>query len=267
MSSFNNQLLPKVSYRYDTLDSTNAAALASIGSDHPPAHGDVFLADAQTAGRGQGTNHWHSSPGANLTLSLVIHPDHLTADRLFSLSQMTALAIAETVKFFVGAELADSVSVKWPNDVYVGNKKIAGILVQNGLRGSKVSWSVAGIGLNVGERNFPAKLETLATSLLLLTGQRHQNDVVRTKLFAYLTRLYNFTDSHFQPEQYNLNDAYHEHLYRKDVVSPFLLTATGQEFEGIIRGVDQFGRLRVEQKVGRESLFSVGEIKLISEVA
>lgn len=284
LSQNNNRLTPKVSFRYDTLDSTNAAAVAAIHESAPPAHGDVFLSAAQTAGRGQGTNRWHGSPGANLTLSLVIYPAHLTADRLFGLSQLAALAIVRTVTGFLPPENADRVKVKWPNDVYVGHQKIAGILVQNGLRGSKVSWSVVGIGLNVGEINFPEGLRKRATSLRLLTGDSLEPGLVMKQLFGELTGLYpnlfggvrSLSPNPFPMERgneavkesgaayngINLNDEYHRLLYRKDVATDFVLTATGQRFSGIIRGVDQFGRLRVEQRVGRESLFSVGEIGL-----
>lgn len=260
MPNKNTSLFPKVAFRYDTLASTNTAAVVSIQGNQPPAHGDVFWTEEQSAGRGQGSNLWHATPGTNLTLSVVAYPEQLLADQLFSLTQITGLAVRETVLHFCGKYTQQRVTVKWPNDVYVGSRKIAGILVQNGLRGNQVAWSVMGIGLNVNEISFPQHLNDAATSLRLLTNKDHDRTVVANFLFQQLS---------FQYEQLNsnqsdtLSNAYHQHLYRKDISSRFQLNANGQLFEGIIRGVNQHGQLRIEQPVGRESAFSVGEVGLL----
>jgi len=242
------------------LASTNAAAVAAIQSNHRPAHGDVFWAAEQTAGRGQGRNRWHSTPGANLTISIVAFPELLSADQLFSLTQITGLAVREAVQLAIGKDTLAPVTVKWPNDVYVGNRKVAGILVQNGLRGQQISWSVMGIGLNVNEVDFPGHLTGTATSLRLLTNKEHDLSAVASALFQQLSLHYHRLDPGHQEA---LAALYHQHLYRRDLPSRFELTANGQLFQGIIRGVQQNGQLRIEQPVGRESAFSVGEIRLL----
>ncbi len=262
MSIKNTPLIPKVSFKYDTLHSTNATAVSAVQQKPAPGHGDVFWADAQTAGRGQGSNSWHSSPGANLTLSVVAYPEGLFADELFHLTQLTGLSVRATVEHFSGNK-SNTVSVKWPNDVYVDDRKVAGILVQNGLRGNQVQWSVMGIGLNVNEQQFPEQLAGTATSLQLLTGRRHDLQEVAQYLFGQLSHYYGL----LSPGRTTaLAAAYHDHLYRKDLSSKFLLTATGQLFKGIIRGVNDSGQLRIEQPVGRESAFSVGEVKLLRQL-
>lgn len=259
MSIKNTPLIPKVSFKYDTLDSTNAAAIRDINAGLGADAGAVYWTEEQSAGRGQGSNRWHTTPSANLTISLVAYPDHLTADRLFALSQLTGLAIAETVKYFVGNKLAPSVKVKWPNDVYVGSQKIAGVLVQNGLRGRNVSWSVIGIGLNVQETNFPPELQTSATSLELLTGQRDERTTVAAYLFHNLSTIYQLTF----PEKGNaLNDYYLQNLYLKDETAKFRRTTDGSTFTGIIRGIDRNGRLQMDTAAGVE-YFSVGEVKFL----
>lgn len=256
----NTPLIPKVAFRYDTLASTNTVAVSSIQGSQQPAHGDVFWADDQSAGRGQGVNRWHATGGANLTISVVAYPEQHVAEQLFSLTQITGLAVRETVQFFSEQYTSEAVTVKWPNDVYVGDRKIAGILVQNGLRGEQVSWSVIGIGLNVNEVSFPEHLESAATSLRLLTNKAHNLTVVANYLFQQLS---------FHYEQLNpgsqkvLAINYHQHLYRRNIPSRFQLVANGQLFQGIIRGVNHRGQLRIEQPVGRESAFSVGEVKLL----
>lgn len=260
LSTKNTPLFPKVAFRYDTLHSTNTTAVNAVQGPTPPAHGDVVWTDAQSAGRGQGSNRWHSSPGDNLTLSVIAYPETLEAPQLFDLTKVTGLAVRQTVAHYIGESPAAPVTVKWPNDVYVGDKKIAGILVQNGLRGNRVAWSVMGIGLNVNEHNFPSSLVDTATSIRLQTGKDHYLETVANYLFEQLSYQY----EQLRPEnRTRLTDTYHHYLYRKGVVSHFQLTATGQLFKGIIRGVNQHGQLRVEQPVGRESAFSVGEIKLL----
>ncbi|MEM9529204.1 MAG: biotin--[acetyl-CoA-carboxylase] ligase, partial [Bacteroidota bacterium] len=142
MSAINTPLFPKVARRYESIASTNEAAVTAINAGEALVPGTVFWADDQTAGRGQGENRWHSSPNTNLALSIICYPDHLTVDRLFSLTQVAAIAVAATITTHLPAEQASRVRIKWPNDIYVGDRKIAGILVQNGLRGNRVVWSV-----------------------------------------------------------------------------------------------------------------------------
>ncbi|MEO0733197.1 MAG: biotin--[acetyl-CoA-carboxylase] ligase [Bacteroidota bacterium] len=251
----NTPLIPKVARRYARLASTNTAAVEALndGEDLPP--GAVFWADAQTAGRGQGANRWHASPNANLSLSIVVYPDHLAVDQLFALTQVSALAVAETVRSLLPASLTASVRVKWPNDVYVGDRKIAGILVQNGLRGSRVAWSVIGIGLNVNEAIFPTELRATATSLRLLTGKVWDRERVGECLFTAFGATYGLLDA---PE---LGQRYLELLYRRGVVSSFLVTASGERISGVILGVDAQGRLRLALAEG-ERAFALRELRL-----
>ncbi|MBO6144054.1 MAG: biotin--[acetyl-CoA-carboxylase] ligase, partial [Prevotella sp.] len=95
------------------------------------AEGDVLVqTDYQTAGRGCGTNRWESERGQNLLFSLLIHPKQVPASKQFLISMVTANSISKVVSKYV-----ENVSVKWPNDIYVGDRKICGILIQNTLQG------------------------------------------------------------------------------------------------------------------------------------
>ena len=127
-------------------------------------HGATFLADAQTAGRGRGGHSWFSPPGENLYMSTILRPRVSPAD----IAPIT-LAIGLAVARVVGRCLrgAGRVGLKWPNDVLVDGRKIAGVLVEGQLRGDRVTSLVAGIGVNVGTRAFPPELRDLATSLAL----------------------------------------------------------------------------------------------------
>lgn len=260
MSKLNTSLFAKV-VRYDTVtDGTNAAAIRALAEGVELPAGTVFRADAQTAGRGQGSNRWHATPAANLLLSLIAYPDHLSVHRLFVLTQLSGLAVADTVRAFLPPDLANTVRLKWPNDVYVGKRKIAGILVQNGLRGSAISWSVLGIGLNVNETNFPPELELSATSLALLLGSTVDREAVLATLLANLSACYQLS----QPAQLSVLEArYAQQLYRLNEPGRYRDTATGVSFFAILRGVNEAGQLRLEMAEGGERVFSLREVQFI----
>ena len=109
----------------------------------------VVWADYQTAGRGQGSNHWESERGRNLTFSMLIHPQKIPANRQFSISMAVSLAICEALGQYIG-----DLSIKWPNDIYWRNGKICGILIENRLHGTMIRDSIIGVGLNVNQRTF-----------------------------------------------------------------------------------------------------------------
>ncbi len=145
-------------YRPST-ESTNddARALAREGAPH----GTVVLADAQRAGRGRRGRVWHSPVGSNLYLSALVRPNLAVTDAPL-LTLVTGLAVARACDRFVSAE---SVTVKWPNDVRVHRRKVAGILVEGAVRGDRLDSAIIGIGLNVREREWPSELRDKATCL------------------------------------------------------------------------------------------------------
>lgn len=226
--------------------------------------GAVFITDDQSAGRGQGKNHWHATPGDNLTLSILVRPDHLAVDHLFVLNQFVSLALATAIEQLLPARLAATVRIKWPNDIYVGDRKIAGILIQNGLRGSRIQWSVIGIGLNVNENSFPPELAHSATSLRILTGTPVALEPVLQVLFAEFTRLYPLTSG---SEQGQLAAAYHANLYRLEEWAVYREVATAREFRGRIAGVTGAGRLRVQLADGTVPSFDLQSLRFVSSPA
>ncbi|MGN1225692.1 MAG: biotin--[acetyl-CoA-carboxylase] ligase [Candidatus Cryptobacteroides sp.] len=121
----------------------------------------------QSAGRGQGDHSWYASPGKNLTFSIVFKPDYLNASDALYLSRITTLALLSYLKG-KGVEAR----IKWPNDIWIGEKKICGILIENILDGQKVESSIIGIGLNLNEENWPEELPN-PVSLHELTGEHY----------------------------------------------------------------------------------------------
>lgn len=133
---------------FDELTSTNDEAMHG---EYP--HNTIITADCQSAGRGQRGNRWESRKGENLTFSLVIEPCHIPVTEQYRISMMAALAASDAVRLF-GLECR----IKWSNDLYVGDNKIGGILIEHSLMGEMLTKSVVGIGVNVLQTDFPDQL-------------------------------------------------------------------------------------------------------------
>ena len=161
---YNTLFIGKVFYSFENLPSTNAHAVDLI-KHQKVADGSVIHAVAQTNGRGQQGSAWHSTANNNITISIILFPKFLRAMQQFELSRAVALGAFQFVKQIVG----DNVSLKWPNDIYIGDKKVGGILIENSITGQYLSSAVVGVGLNVNQTIFPENLPN-PTSLSLETG-------------------------------------------------------------------------------------------------
>ena len=157
-------------YRKETTASTNADARAG----RP---GDVFVAEFQTAGRGRLDHEWHAARGENLTFSVVLDAADAPPAEVATLPLVVGLAVARYVSSLLCG--AADVSVKWPNDVLVGGRKICGILCER--NGDAV---IAGVGLNVNQTDFPAEIAARATSLRLAAGSPFDRDGVLNGVVA-----------------------------------------------------------------------------------
>lgn len=239
---------------FATLDSTNDHALRLLSVNRPK-HGTIISTDYQTSGRGQIGRGWHSGPGLNLCLSYILYPA-IKAYEQFQISMAVALGVSDTVSQQCGA---DRVRIKWPNDIYVDEKKIAGILIQNSIQATQITACVAGIGLNVNETDFPPEL-TNPTSLKLELGSNTLLDLVliRNQLSTHLQK---------RLEQLGKNTLlqaqYQAMLYHKDVLSSFRLPDNEQLQSGMIAGVDPLGRLIVHWVTGKKGVYQHREIELV----
>ena len=245
----NTRIVGKVLLEFDHLESTNAYT-RSLLQKRPIDEGTVVLARDQSKGRGQLGTTWQSKPGKNLTLSIVLKPQSLAISDQFRLNKIIALAVRETVLEY----FPEKVMIKWPNDILIDDKKVAGILIQNILKGSHVNTVIAGIGLNVNQLDFGPSLPT-ATSLAQLLG-REMN------LPEVLQILLQKVDTYYRYLQLNptyTDDEYHAHLYLRGIKSSFD-TLEGSRFHGTICAVDSRGRLEV--RVNDElKYFTLKEIK------
>ncbi len=232
---------------YDTVDSTNAEALRRASALE---NMTVIAAREQTAGRGQRGNTWTSAPGENLTFTILFkYGSQPESGALVRLNMAAALA----VRNFLRAEGVDAV-IKWPNDVYVGTRKICGMLIENRLAPTD-SVSAVGIGINLNQTTFPATLPN-PTSLKSLTGRTTAIEPALERFLPFLTALLE-KDCDFLAD-------YCSALFQKDAECSYRDLRTGEVFRGTITGVAPDGRLRLRpSRSDRELIFDFKEIGYI----
>ncbi len=250
LNSIDNTLfIGKVLFSLERIASTNLYALRLL-DEEKPIEGTIVVAYDQYAGRGQVNKHWESEPGQNLTCSIILYPDFLPARQQFVLSQLVALSIADTLRFFI----PKGVKIKWPNDLYISNKKITGILIQNALQGSTIRSTVIGIGLNVNQTVFTSDAPN-PTSIALETNATVDLKLVLTKLAQNLEKWYLKLKSGKMEE---INTTYLEQLFRRNEIHSYR-RPDGRIFSGSIQGTTATGQLIVDTEKGAE-LFSLKEI-------
>lgn len=181
----------------------------------------LVTAEYQTAGRGQQGNSWESARGENLLFSLLVQPTTLPATQLFVLSEAIALSIKDTIKQFLeesgGVVAGEEVTVKWPNDIYIGDRKIAGILIENDLQGSHVCRAILGCGVNVNQEAFASDAPN-PVSLRQLLGHETERSFVLNAIVENFVRRY----SDIQKGCYeDIHQDYLSSLYRRKGVYPF----------------------------------------------
>lgn len=218
--------------------STNDDALGAASSGAP--QGTTFVAERQTAGRGRRGRRWHDEAGASLLFSVVIRPN-LSLDRASGLSLATGIAVRRAIaRALPKHEAAGNVGIKWPNDVFVNGKKIAGVLAETQLESGSLRAAVLGIGVNVGTTRFPSELETIATSIGLL-GEPVDREELLGSILAELGAVLDTL------ERSGLG-ALQEELVRHDVLRGTSLRVG--DVQGTGAGIDAVGRLLVQRARG-----------------
>ena len=232
-------------------DSTNTY-LQQLDADRHLPEGYIAYTDTQRAGRGQRGNSWESQPGKNLTFSLLLRPEHIPANQQFLLSQAVSLAVTDILNRY-----ASGFSIKWPNDIYWEDKKIAGILIENVLSGSTFARSIVGIGLNINQERFISDAPN-PVSLFQITGHIHDIEAVLDQFAEAFRRRYlqTFTDS-----AQALREEYFTTLYRNDGLYPYC--SEGETFYASIAGVEPDGHLILTTESGQERRFAFKEVSFL----
>ncbi|MBQ5843424.1 MAG: biotin--[Alistipes sp.] len=235
-------------YHLDTVSSTNDIARGAEYHD-----GDIIWADFQTAGRGQRGHSWESRKGENLTFSVVLEPHFLPVAEQFMLLEAVALSLSD---FFMLQGVKSS--IKWTNDLYVGDRKAVGILIEHTYSSSKLSRTIVGVGINVNQREFSKDIPN-PISLSLLTGQKYKLEALLAEFDKCLKKRYTQLR---QGEFELLQTDYNSILYRCDEKHLFA-TPDGVRFSGTIRGVKPTGDLIVEHEGGECRSYLFKEIEFV----
>ena len=237
----------------EATDSSNNYAKRLIAANKAT-HGTVVLAYCQEAGKGHAGNQWESEAKKNLLMSIVLFPEFLPADKQFYLSKIISLAITDLLQEEIPHK---AVSIKWPNDIYAGDKKMAGILIENSVSGHYMHSSVVGIGLNLNQENFSGELPN-PVSLKQITGNNYSIGAMAERLQEKFYSWY----SHLEMQQIRAIDiSYLGKLYRKNQWCRFRKNA--KTFEARINGIGEYGQLILEDRKGRLSEYQFKEVEFI----
>jgi BirA family transcriptional regulator, biotin operon repressor / biotin---[acetyl-CoA-carboxylase] ligase len=242
-------LVGKTLLEFPSLDSTNEYCKKIAGSQET-AEGTVVWTASQFKGRGQGKNTWESEDGQNLTFSVILRPVFMEPAEQFYLSMVASLGIAGWLNGHI-----KGVCIKWPNDIYAGNRKIAGILIENSVIENRISHSVIGIGVNINQTRFGDHLPN-PVSLKQITSRsfslRDALDQICSQLESWYLRLKRGRrqeiKNHYTRQLLWLNE---KHACR----------AGSKTYQAYIRGVDDFGRLALEDEKGVVRHFGFKEVE------
>ena len=215
----------------EIVDSTNNY-LTNLVHDCKISHGVVILAEQQTSGRGQRNANWQSDKKQNLLFSYYTKYNQLNISEQFLITQYVSSAI-HSYLYSIGI----SASIKWPNDILVGTHKICGVLIENQLQGQHIKGSIVGIGLNINQEKFN---ESTITSLKLIFGEKLN---VLNVLNGLLIHLNNFFNQLTNLKKEEIQKYYLENLWLYEKTGNF--RSENMNFQGIIKGTDEFGRLKV----------------------
>jgi len=233
---------------FEVLESTNKTA-ADLLSHGNAAHGTVILAHAQSDGRGQRGRSWQSAPGLDLTFTIVTKPAGLKADAQFGISKVAALAVHDAVR----ARVQGDTRIKWPNDILIDRRKVAGILIKNDLVGELVVNSLIGVGINVNNQELPEEL--VATSLAIESGTLHD----RLGLLREVLDRFGYWWAKWESAREEGLVSYTDRLWTRGRWADMLLD--GEATKARALDVDPLGRLVIELTDGTVQAYGLDRLR------
>lgn len=242
----------RVCHAYQTAKSTNDLAMQLAENGAP--EGTIVTAEQQTKGRGRLGRSWHSPAGLGIYLSLILRPD-FPPERAPGLSVLTGIAVTETIRSVTNLEAF----LKWPNDVYVGGKKCAGILTELSAERGRIHAVIVGVGINVnhGVAHFPDNLRRQATSLRRALGRKVTRIAVLQEFLRTFEKMY---------ARYQRSDLRSFAPLCKKICylrgRQIVISAGAERREGIVRGVDDSGRLLLDCN-GMIQAINAGDVSIV----
>lgn len=236
---------------YDEIDSTNNRAKEA--GEKGDAHGTLFVADMQVAGKGRRGRVWKSPSGSSIYMTILLYPE-VAPIKAPQLTLVMAIAVAEGIQKVTGLET----KIKWPNDIVVNGKKICGILTEMSTEIDYINHVVIGVGINVNQDTFPEDIRSTATSLKIELGKK----VKRSELIAAVMESFETCYETFMKTEdlSGLQELYNSMLVNRDrevkVLEP------GNEYKAHALGINQTGELIVRMPDGEEKEIYAGEVSV-----
>ena len=240
---------------FKTLESTNQY-LQNLLNEGVDIVNNVVVTDFQTSGKGQGKNVWQSENGKNLLFSIALDMSFLKAENQFLLTQIVSVTMIDVLKKYLPEE---SLFIKWPNDIYFNDKKIAGILIKNEIKGMMMGTSIIGIGLNVNQTSFDESLPN-PISMKMITGKEYNLETLLNDICFELKTNANNQQPTANSQQPTAN-SYTDKLYRYNQWASYEHEGAAKEM--MIIGYDQFGRLILKEKNDRKVVCDLKEISFV----
>lgn len=258
MSEFteSSSFIGKNIIRLDSVSSTNQY-LSDLSLKDNLEEGTAIFALEQTEGRGQKGTIWKSEAGKNLIVSFLIYPKFLLLSDQFLLSKVVALSVLKTLRNFLPE--TTELKIKWPNDIYVNNHKISGILIENSIQNSKLRQSIIGIGININQTEFSSEFS--AISLKNITKNNTEIELIFAELCSNLNQYYSLLKS---TQLNRIKESYQKELYLLNEVSKFEFKS--EIIEARITGVDSTGKLQLIKKDNERISADLKEIIFVREL-
>jgi BirA family transcriptional regulator, biotin operon repressor / biotin---[acetyl-CoA-carboxylase] ligase len=236
---------------FENLPSTNTHTAYLLKKKNLP-EGTIVYTNYQSAGRGQTGNSWDSEDSKNLLISIILFPSFVNPADQFYISMTISLGICDFLRRYIPV-----CSIKWPNDIYVNNDKIAGILLESSIIDDQIEYTIAGIGLNINQEKFLSTVPN-PVSLRLLSGLNYDLPTCLNQLGTDLDKRYKLL---IAGNSGQIKDEYVSKLYRLNKWFKF------KDFNGIYTGriltVTDYGRMQIERQNGKLSEYSLKEVEFI----
>ena len=238
-------------HHFSQIDSTNA--FLQRQQSESDIRNWVVSADEQTAGKGMGSNSWESEVGKNLTFSLAADMSFLPAERQFLLSEAVPLGIVEVLDKLLPTE---KLFIKWPNDIYYGNRKLAGILINSTIKANMMDISIIGIGLNVNQMQFQ-DWPTHPISMKMITGEDYDLQLLLEQIAEHII----IKVEQLKSDPNSIEQAYLKRLFRYRTWADY--EVGGKVLRLFMTGIDPFGRLMLVNEANEPYCFDIKEIKFM----
>jgi len=237
--------------KLDCIESTNDYA-SDLLKKTKPEEGSIYSTLFQSAGKGIGQNKWESEKGMNLLFSLILYPSFLPVEDQFLISKAVSLGIANYIQ-----AKTNHIKIKWPNDIYYKNKKIAGILIENSIKGSNINSSIIGIGFNLNQAEFKSDAPN-PVSLHQITKKIYSID---QELVKIRTNIRFFYDKLKAGKFEEINREYLKCLYRFNDIHEF--KTDKETFKAQIIGINKYGHLQLKTENNEVREYGFKEVEFV----